>query len=57
MCSVSKEMTPPRPGPQESLLQVLNLADDDVKLTVLGDENNPLLEESIKSFQVRYGLE
>ncbi|XP_036739335.2 solute carrier family 15 member 2 [Manis pentadactyla] len=45
------EMTPPRPGPQESLLQVLNLADDDVKLTVLGDKNNPLLEESIKSFQ------
>ncbi|KAK2493733.1 hypothetical protein MC885_016988 [Smutsia gigantea] len=45
------EMTPPRPGPQESLLQVLNLADDEVKLMVLGDENNPLLEESIKSFQ------
>ncbi|XP_016055413.1 PREDICTED: solute carrier family 15 member 2 [Miniopterus natalensis] len=45
------EMAPPQPGPQEIFLQVLNLADDEVKVTVLGDENNSLLPESIKSFQ------
>uniref|UniRef100_A0A673T577 Solute carrier family 15 member 2 n=1 Tax=Suricata suricatta TaxID=37032 RepID=A0A673T577_SURSU len=44
-------MTPPQPGPQEIFLRVLNLADDEVKVTVLGDENNTLLEESIRSFQ------
>uniref|UniRef100_A0A452R480 Solute carrier family 15 member 2 n=1 Tax=Ursus americanus TaxID=9643 RepID=A0A452R480_URSAM len=44
-------MIPPQPGPQEIFLQTLNLADDDVKVTVLGDENNTLLEESIRSFQ------
>ncbi|XP_025768934.1 solute carrier family 15 member 2 isoform X1 [Puma concolor] len=44
-------MTPPQPGPQEIFLQVLNLADDEVKVTVLGDENNTLLEESLRSFQ------
>lgn len=52
-----KRMTPLQPGPQEIFLQVLNLADDEVKVTVLGDENSTLLEESIRSFQVRYGLE
>ncbi|XP_026916772.1 solute carrier family 15 member 2 isoform X2 [Acinonyx jubatus] len=45
-------MTPPQPGPQEIFLQVLNLADDEVKVTVLGDENNTLLEESLRSFQM-----
>lgn len=50
-------MTPPQPGSQKIFLQALNLADDEVKVTVLGDENNTVLEESIKSFQVRYGLE
>lgn len=50
-------MVPPQPGPQEIFLQTLNLADEDVKVTVLGDENNTLLEESIRSFQVRYGFE
>ncbi|XP_054431197.1 solute carrier family 15 member 2 [Pteronotus mesoamericanus] len=45
------EMAPPQAGPQEIFLQVLNLADDEVKVTVLGDENNSLLTESIKSFQ------
>ncbi|XP_036998163.2 solute carrier family 15 member 2 isoform X2 [Artibeus jamaicensis] len=45
------EMAPPQPGPQEIFLQVLNLADDEVKVTVLGDENNSLLTESIRSFQ------
>ncbi|XP_035874058.1 solute carrier family 15 member 2 isoform X2 [Phyllostomus discolor] len=45
------EMAPPQPGPQEIVLQVLNLADDEVKVAVLGDENNALLTESIKSFQ------
>ncbi|XP_019695394.2 solute carrier family 15 member 2 isoform X3 [Felis catus] len=44
-------MTPPQPSPQEIFLQVLNLADDEVKVTVLGDENNTLLEESLRSFQ------
>ncbi|KAL2805021.1 solute carrier family 15 member 2 isoform b [Daubentonia madagascariensis] len=44
-------MAPPQPGPQEIFLQVLNLADDEVKVTVLGNENNSLLVESIKSFQ------
>lgn len=45
------EMAPPQPGPQEIVLQVLNLADDEVKVAVLGGENNALLTESIKSFQ------
>ncbi|XP_036907408.1 solute carrier family 15 member 2 isoform X3 [Sturnira hondurensis] len=45
------EVAPPQPGSQEIFLQVLNLADDEVKVTVLGDENNSLLTESIKSFQ------
>ncbi|XP_066203376.1 solute carrier family 15 member 2 isoform X3 [Saccopteryx leptura] len=45
------EMAPPQPGPQQIFLQVLNLADDEVEVTVLGDENNSLLTESIKSFQ------
>ncbi|KAM9582752.1 solute carrier family 15 member 2 isoform 1-T1 [Trichechus inunguis] len=45
------EMAPPKAGPREIFLQVLNLADDEVKVTVLGDNNNYLLEESIKSFQ------
>ncbi|XP_024433790.2 solute carrier family 15 member 2 [Desmodus rotundus] len=45
------EMAPPQPGPQEIFLQVLNLADDEVKVAVLGDENNSLFTESIKSFQ------
>uniref|UniRef100_H0WH76 Solute carrier family 15 member 2 n=1 Tax=Otolemur garnettii TaxID=30611 RepID=H0WH76_OTOGA len=44
-------MAPPQPGPQEIFLQVLNLADDDVKVTVVGNENHSLLVESIKSFQ------
>lgn len=52
-----KEMAPSQPGPQEIFLQVLNLADDEVKVTVLGNENNSLWVESIKSFQVRYGSE
>ncbi|EPQ13393.1 Solute carrier family 15 member 2 [Myotis brandtii] len=45
------EMAPPQPGPQEIFLQVLNLADDEVKVTVVGDDNNSLLPESIRSFQ------
>ncbi|XP_019505870.1 PREDICTED: solute carrier family 15 member 2 isoform X3 [Hipposideros armiger] len=45
------EMAPPQPGPQEIFLRVLNLADDEVKVTMMGDENNSLLEQSIKSFQ------
>ncbi|XP_049733730.1 solute carrier family 15 member 2 isoform X1 [Elephas maximus indicus] len=45
------EIAPPQAGPQEVFLQVLNLADDEVKVTVLGDNNSSLLEESIKSFQ------
>uniref|UniRef100_A0A2K5V075 Solute carrier family 15 member 2 n=1 Tax=Macaca fascicularis TaxID=9541 RepID=A0A2K5V075_MACFA len=45
------EMTPAQPGPQEVFLQVLNLADDEVKVTVVGNENDSLLIESIKSFQ------
>uniref|UniRef100_A0A2K6EN78 Solute carrier family 15 member 2 n=1 Tax=Propithecus coquereli TaxID=379532 RepID=A0A2K6EN78_PROCO len=44
-------MAPPQPGSQEIFLQVLNLADDEVKVTVLGNQNNSLLVESIKSFQ------
>ena len=52
-----KEMAPPQPDSQEIFLQVLNLADNEVEVTVLGDENNSLLAESIKSFQVTYGLE
>ncbi|XP_026961967.1 solute carrier family 15 member 2 isoform X2 [Globicephala melas] len=47
------EMAPPQPDSQEIFLQVLNLADNEVKVTVLGDENNSLLAESIKSFQVK----
>ncbi|XP_057553054.1 solute carrier family 15 member 2-like isoform X2 [Hippopotamus amphibius kiboko] len=45
------EMAPPQPASQEISLQVLNLADDEVKVTVLGDGNNSLLAESIRSFQ------
>ncbi|KAM9089191.1 solute carrier family 15 member 2 isoform 2-T2 [Megaptera novaeangliae] len=45
------EMAPPQPDSQEIFLQVLNLADNEVEVTVLGDENNSLLAESIKSFQ------
>ncbi|KAI4579160.1 hypothetical protein MJG53_001033 [Ovis ammon polii x Ovis aries] len=45
------EMATCQPNSQEIFLQVLNLADDEVKVTVLGDENNTLLAESIKSFQ------
>ncbi|XP_061050214.1 solute carrier family 15 member 2 isoform X3 [Eubalaena glacialis] len=47
------EMAPPQPDSQEIFLQVLNLADNEVEVTVLGDENNSLLAESIKSFQVK----
>ncbi|XP_032123600.1 solute carrier family 15 member 2 isoform X2 [Sapajus apella] len=45
------EMAPAQPGPQEVFLQVLNLADDEMKVTILENENNSLLIESIKSFQ------
>uniref|UniRef100_A0A8C6E4I7 Solute carrier family 15 member 2 n=1 Tax=Moschus moschiferus TaxID=68415 RepID=A0A8C6E4I7_MOSMO len=45
------EMATCQPDSQEIFLKVLNLADDEVKVTVLGDENNTLLAESIKSFQ------
>uniref|UniRef100_A0A2K6U069 Solute carrier family 15 member 2 n=1 Tax=Saimiri boliviensis boliviensis TaxID=39432 RepID=A0A2K6U069_SAIBB len=45
------EMAPAQPGPQEVFLQVLNLADDEMKVTMQGNENNSLLIESIKSFQ------
>lgn len=51
-----KEMALPQTSPQEIFLQVLNLADDEVKVRVLGDEDNSLLAMSIKSFQVRYRL-
>ncbi|KFO30708.1 solute carrier family 15 member 2 [Fukomys damarensis] len=44
-------MAPPQPGSQEIFLKVLNLADDEVEVTVLGNGNNSLLAESIKSFQ------
>jgi oligopeptide transporter 2 len=50
-------MTQPQPGSQEIFLQVLNLADDEVKVTMLGNGNNSLFVESIKSFQVSYGPE
>ncbi|XP_015975432.2 solute carrier family 15 member 2 isoform X1 [Rousettus aegyptiacus] len=45
------EMDLPQTSPQEIFLQVLNLADDEVKVRVLEDENNSLLAVSIKSFQ------
>ncbi|XP_007942089.1 solute carrier family 15 member 2 [Orycteropus afer afer] len=44
-------MVPPQVGPQEVFLRVLNLADGEVRVTVLGDNRSSLLEESIKSFQ------
>uniref|UniRef100_A0A286XRE0 Solute carrier family 15 member 2 n=1 Tax=Cavia porcellus TaxID=10141 RepID=A0A286XRE0_CAVPO len=44
-------MAPPQPGSQEVFLQVLNLADDEVQVSVLGNGNTSLLAESIKSFQ------
>ncbi|XP_026250363.1 solute carrier family 15 member 2 isoform X1 [Urocitellus parryii] len=44
-------MAPLQPGSQEIYLQILNLADDEVKVTVLGNGNHSLLIESIKSFQ------
>ncbi|XP_006869414.1 PREDICTED: solute carrier family 15 member 2 isoform X4 [Chrysochloris asiatica] len=45
------EIAPPQVSPQAAFLQVVNLADGEVNMTVLGENNNPLLEESIKSFQ------
>ncbi|XP_074220602.1 solute carrier family 15 member 2 isoform X3 [Camelus bactrianus] len=45
------EMAPLQPDSQEMFLQVLNLADDEVKVTVLGDKNNSLSAESIRPFQ------
>ncbi|XP_006162428.1 solute carrier family 15 member 2 [Tupaia chinensis] len=45
------EMAPSQPVSRESFLQILNVAADEVKVTVLGNENNSLLVESIKSFQ------
>lgn len=45
------EMTHHRPASQEIFLQVLNLADGEIKVTVLGSRNNSLLVESINSFQ------
>lgn len=44
-------MAHPQPAPQEIFLQVLNLADGKIKVTVLGSRNNSLLVESINSFQ------
>ncbi|XP_036059956.1 solute carrier family 15 member 2 [Onychomys torridus] len=44
-------MTHPQPASQEIFLQVLNLADGEIKVTVLGSRNNSLLVESISSFQ------
>ncbi|XP_076799009.1 solute carrier family 15 member 2 isoform X2 [Arvicanthis niloticus] len=41
----------PQPASQEIFLQVLNLADGEIKVTVLGSRNNSLLVESISSFQ------
>ncbi|XP_028608092.1 solute carrier family 15 member 2 isoform X2 [Grammomys surdaster] len=41
----------PQPASQEIFLQVLNLADGEIKVTVLGNRNNSLLVESISSFQ------
>ena len=52
-----KEMATCQPNSQEIFLQVLNLADDEITVTVQGDKNNTLLAESIKSFQVTYGHE
>lgn len=48
-------MIHPQPASQEIFLQVLNLADGEIEVTVQGNRNNPLLVESISSFQVRYG--
>uniref|UniRef100_A0A8C6RNI0 Solute carrier family 15 member 2 n=1 Tax=Nannospalax galili TaxID=1026970 RepID=A0A8C6RNI0_NANGA len=44
-------MTQSQPASQEIFLQVLNLADGEVKVTVLGNGNTSLLVESVKSFQ------
>ncbi|XP_031219667.1 solute carrier family 15 member 2 [Mastomys coucha] len=44
-------MIHPQPASQEIFLQVLNLADGEIKVTVLGSRNNSLLVESVSSFQ------
>eukprot|EP00072_Mus_musculus_P018274 NP_067276.2 solute carrier family 15 member 2 isoform 1 [Mus musculus] len=44
-------MIHPQPASQEIFLQVLNLADGEIEVTVQGNRNNPLLVESISSFQ------
>ncbi|XP_052014816.1 solute carrier family 15 member 2 [Apodemus sylvaticus] len=44
-------MIHPQPASQEIFLQVLNLADGEIEVTVLGSRNNSLLVESISSFQ------
>ncbi|KAM7321981.1 hypothetical protein ACRRTK_018822 [Alexandromys fortis] len=44
-------MTHAQPASQEIFLQALNLADGEIKVTVLGSRNNSLLVESVSSFQ------
>nr|XP_048310152.1 solute carrier family 15 member 2 [Myodes glareolus] len=44
-------MTHAQPASQEIFLQVLNLANGKIKVTVLGSRNNSLLVESVSSFQ------
>ncbi|GAB1300248.1 Proton-dependent high affinity oligopeptide transporter PepT2 [Apodemus speciosus] len=47
-------MSHPQPASQEIFLQVLNLADGEIEVTVLGSRNNSLLVESISSFQFKH---
>ncbi|KAL6029946.1 hypothetical protein STEG23_028874 [Scotinomys teguina] len=44
-------MTHPQPASQEIFFQVLNLADGEIKVSVLGSRNNSLMAASISSFQ------
>uniref|UniRef100_A0A8C5NY81 Solute carrier family 15 member 2 n=1 Tax=Jaculus jaculus TaxID=51337 RepID=A0A8C5NY81_JACJA len=44
-------MTPTQPGSQEIFLQVLNLADNEVQVMVMGNGNSSLLVEPVKAFQ------
>ncbi|XP_051841326.1 solute carrier family 15 member 2 [Antechinus flavipes] len=45
------EMSPHKPGSKEMYLKILNLADDEVKVGLMGYQNNSLFSDTIKPFQ------
>ncbi|XP_001363474.3 solute carrier family 15 member 2 [Monodelphis domestica] len=45
------ELTPHKPGGKEVYLRILNLADDEIKVELMGYQNKSLFPEPIKPFQ------